>query len=162
MLLAIEIFVLPGLGVCGLTGMILVVGSLGLVAYGHWPRTTEEWMGYGRTLGPMGISIMGAICLAFLLARYLPSIPLANRLLLKPHSDEDRRGRRRLGAAGDAAGAGSPAGGHRRGRHALAAGRQDAVRRCLRGRRCRGQLCCSRSRVQVIEIEGNRVVVKEV
>src|SRR5262249_9849356 len=46
-LLALEIFVLPGFGVCGVSGVLLIVGSLALVAYGHWPRSNEEWNGLG-------------------------------------------------------------------------------------------------------------------
>ena len=80
---------IPGFGVCGISGIILVVGSLGLVAYGHWPRTIEDWMGYGQTLGPLGLMMLGSVVLGLLLARYLPNIPFANRLLLKPQVEEN-------------------------------------------------------------------------
>ena len=90
-LLAIEIFVLPGFGVCGISGMLLVVGSLALVAYGHWPRAARmEWVGYGRRpWGPMGTQAHhGAICLAFLLATY----PAAGIPAGQPLAFEAQRG----------------------------------------------------------------------
>ena len=40
-LIGVEVFVLPGTGVCGISGVLLMVGSLGLVAFGHWPQTTR-------------------------------------------------------------------------------------------------------------------------
>src|SRR5262249_19727629 len=53
-LLGLEIFVLPGFGIPGISGIILVFGSLGLTAYGHWPQTSGEWAGFFKTLGPFG------------------------------------------------------------------------------------------------------------
>ncbi|HEY7426549.1 MAG TPA: hypothetical protein VH682_20105, partial [Gemmataceae bacterium] len=69
LLIGLEIFVIPGFGVTGISGILLVLGSIGLVAYGHWPRSNEEWIGYGQALGPFTISILGAIVTAFVLAR---------------------------------------------------------------------------------------------
>jgi len=158
-LLALEIFVIPGFGVCGISGIILVLGSLALVAYGHWPRSPEEWVGYGKTLGPIGLSMLGAIALAFTLARYLPSIPLANRLMLKPALEEGEAGEEAppiqpelaalLGAIGVAATPLRPAGKTQFGDDYV-----DVV--------AEGNYIQPGARVQVIEIEGNRVVVKEV
>jgi membrane-bound ClpP family serine protease len=161
-LLLLEIFVIPGFGVCGLAGIVLVLGSLGLVAYGHWPRTPEDWMGYGRTLGPMGLMMLGSVCLAFLLAHYLPSIPYANRLFLKPQVEENGELvddsaplatrpelAALLGAIGVAATPLRPAG-----KVQFSDNFIDVV--------AEGSYVQPGARVQVIEIEGNRVVVKEV
>ncbi len=161
-LLLLEIFVIPGFGVCGIAGIILVVGSLGLVAYGHWPRTTADWMGYGQTLGPLGLVMLGSVCLAFLLARYLPNIPYANRLLLKPQFEENGEPTEEsaplatkpelaalLGAIGVAATPLRPAGKVQFGDEFV-----DVI--------AEGSYVQPGSRVQVFEIEGNRVVVKEV
>jgi membrane-bound ClpP family serine protease len=161
-LIGLEIFVLPGFGVCGISGIVLVIGSLGLVAYGQWPRSQEDWVGFAMTIGPMGISMMAAICLAFLLARYLPSIPLANRLMLKPAAEEgsdlveepsgpaiNPELASLLGAIGVAATPLRPAGKTQFGDAFV-----DVV--------AEGNYVHAGARVQVIEIEGNRVVVKEV
>ena len=159
-LLALEIFVIPGFGVTGISGIILVLGSIGLVAYGHWPRSNEEWLGYGQALGPFTISILGAIVLAFVLARYLPHIPYANRLMLTPRSESEEFGEEMadsihpemaalLGAIGVAATPLRPAGKVQFGDEFV-----DVL--------AEGSYVLPGSRVQVVEIEGNRVVVKEV
>src|SRR5262249_46484232 len=87
LLIGLEVFVLPGLGLAGISGVLVGLGSLGLVAYGHWPRSNDEWVGFGRTIGPFGISILGAIVGAFILGRFLPSIPYVNRLILRPEAE---------------------------------------------------------------------------
>lgn len=159
-LLGLEIFVIPGFGVTGISGIILVLGSIGLVAYGHWPRSNEEWVGYGQALSPFTISIVGAIGLAFLLARYLPHIPYANRLMLKPQGEAEEIGEETadsiqpemaalLGAIGVAATPLRPAGKVQFGDDFV-----DVV--------AEGSYVLPGARVQVVEIEGNRVVVKEV
>jgi membrane-bound ClpP family serine protease len=162
LLIGLEMFVMPGTGVAGISGMVLVLGSLGLVAYGHWPGNNEEWVGFGRTIGPFGISVLGAMGLAFVLARFLPSIPFANRLMLKPADEsaefgEDSPGATAagpelaelLGAVGVAATPLRPAGKVQFGDEFV-----DVV--------AEGGYVPPGARVQVIEIEGIRVVVKEV
>ena len=74
LLIGVEVFVLPGTGVCGLSGFLLAVSGLALVAYGHWPRTSEDWMGFGQKLGPFGVGILVSVGLAFLVVRYLQGI----------------------------------------------------------------------------------------
>jgi membrane-bound ClpP family serine protease len=159
-LIGLEIFVLPGFGVAGLSGILLVVGSLGLVAYGHWPRTNEEWIGFSHKLGPFGLGILGSLAAALALVRYLPHLPFANRLLLHPQIDENEAGGESavnpypelsglLGAIGVAATPLRPAGKVQFGDDFV-----DVV--------ADGGYVQPGTRVQVIEIEGNRVVVKEV
>jgi membrane-bound serine protease (ClpP class) len=161
LLIGLEMFVLPGVGVAGISGTVLVLGSLGLVAYGHWPQSNEEWVGFGRAIGPFGISVLGAMVLAFTLARFLPSIPFMNRLMLKPVGDAAEFGEdssalsagaefaELLGAVGVAATPLRPAGKVQFGDEFV-----DVV--------AEGGYVPPGARVQVIEIEGNRVVVKEV
>jgi membrane-bound serine protease (ClpP class) len=160
LLIALEIFVLPGFGVAGISGTVLVVGSLGLVAYGHWPHGNEEWVAFGHQLGPFGLSILGALVAAFVLARYLPSIPYVNRLILHPAGETEEGVESApdpmhaelaalLGAIGVAATPLRPAGKAQFGEAFV-----DVV--------AEGGYVVPGTRVQVIEIEGNRVVVKEV
>jgi membrane-bound serine protease (ClpP class) len=160
-LIALEVFVLPGFGVAGISGLVLVLGSLGLVAYGHWPHSNDEWLAMGQKIGPFGISILGALAVAFLVARYLPHIPFANQLMLKPPDEAVEAGDEPpatavqtdlsglLGAIGVAATPLRPAGKTQFGDDFI-----DVV--------AEGTYVQPGSRVQVIEIEGNRVVVKEV
>jgi membrane-bound ClpP family serine protease len=160
LLIGLEIFVIPGFGVTGISGIVLVVGSIGLVAYGHWPRSNEEWVAYGQALGPFTISLLGALVAAFTLARYLPNIPYVNRLILKPHDEAGEFGDEMadsvhpdmaalLGAIGVAATPLRPAGKVQFGDDFV-----DVV--------AEGSYVLPGTRVQVVEIEGNRIVVKEV
>jgi membrane-bound ClpP family serine protease len=160
LLIGLEVFVLPGFGVAGISGIVLVLGSLGLVAYGHWPRSNEEWIGFGQKIGPFGISILGALAVAFTVARYLPSIPWANRLMLRPGDEHSENPDEvvaaaqaeltsLLGAIGVAATPLRPAGKAQFGDDFV-----DVV--------AEGSYVVPGTRVQVIEIEGNRIVVKEV
>jgi membrane-bound ClpP family serine protease len=160
LLIGLEVFVLPGFGVCGISGILLVIVSLGLVAYGHWPRTQGDLIGFGQKVGSFSLSLLGALAAAFVLARYLPSIPFANRLMLKPLDEPGEGGAEAaeaaqpehaalLGAIGVAATPLRPAGKTRFGDEFV-----DVV--------AEGGYVLPGTRVQVIEIEGNRIVVKEV
>jgi len=165
-LIGLEIFLMPGFTVPGISGVVLIVVSLALATLERKPETTQEWMSFGRALGAVGLSLAGAITLAFLVAWYLPSIPYANRLILKPPAeareglDGDERDAisedgfhielaRLLGAIGVAATALRPAG--------IASFGDEFVDVISEG-----NYVAAGTRVQVIEIEGNRVVVKEV
>jgi membrane-bound ClpP family serine protease len=157
-LIALEIFVVPGLGVTGISGIILVVVSLGLVTLVKRPETTQEWMDFGSTLTTLGFGLVGSVATALIIAWYLPHIPYANRLMLAPPSDNpeafDEEGAGAatyaalLGAIGEAATALRPAGKARFGEDYL-----DVI--------AEGSYVNAGARVQVIEIEGNRIVVKE-
>jgi membrane-bound ClpP family serine protease len=161
-LLAAEVFLVPGTACCAVAGAVLTLGSLGLAAYGHWPHGGGEWAAFGRAVSPLGLAVLGAVGLAFLVARYLPRIPLANRLMLDPHAAEGgedgpppAEGPERpetaelLGAIGVAATPLRPAGKSQFGDDFV-----DVV--------AEGGYVAPGTRVQVVEIEGNRVVVKEV
>ena len=157
-LIAVEIFVIPGFGVTGISGLVLVISSLVLVTLEKMPETTQDWVNLGGTLTTFGLSMAAAVVGAVMLAWYLPSIPYANRLILKPPGDEadlaDGPGpapsyAHLLGAIGIAATTLRPAGKVQFGEDFL-----DVV--------AEGDYVNAGSRVQVIEIEGNRIVVKEV
>jgi membrane-bound serine protease (ClpP class) len=159
-LIALEVFVLPGFGVAGISGTLLVLASLGLVAYGHWPRSSDEWVVFGNKLAPFSVSLLGSLALVFLVAKYLPHIPILNRLMLKT-AEENEEGAAApdipmhaelmalLGAIGIAATPLRPAGKTQFGDSFI-----DVV--------AEGGYIMPGTRVQVVEVEGNRVVVKEV
>jgi membrane-bound ClpP family serine protease len=157
-LIAVEIFVLPGLGVTGITGLLLVIVSLVLVTLERMPETSQDWVNLGTTLITFALSMAAALVGAFMLAWYLPSIPYANRLILKPPTDDPEAEdvpnavstyAGLLGAIGIAATPLRPAGKAQFGEDYL-----DVI--------AEGDYVNLGSRVQVIEIEGNRIVVKEV
>jgi membrane-bound ClpP family serine protease len=164
-LIGLEIFILPGFGVTGFSGIVLIIVSLALATLEKKPETTEEWVSFGGSLGAVGLSLVGAITLAAVVGWYLPSIPYVNRLILKPpaEADEDLAGETApsradglipdrstlLGAVGVAATALRPAGIARIGDEFI-----DVV--------TEGGYIHAGTRVQIIEIEAARVVVKEV
>jgi membrane-bound ClpP family serine protease len=163
-LIGLEIFVLPGFGIPGISGIVLVVVSLALATVEKKPETTQEWLSFTRAIGAVGLGLVGAVGLAIVAAWYLPHVPYANRLVLKPPNDEDdldsdaplageesahAEAAALLGAIGVAATALRPAGIARFG---------DAFVDVI----SEGSYVPAGNRVQVIEIEGNRVVVKEV
>jgi membrane-bound ClpP family serine protease len=160
-LIGLEVFLLPGMAVFGISGIVLVVASLVLVTLEKAPTTTRDWWSLGMTLSTYTFSMIGALVVAFLLARYLPQIPYANRLMLAPPTDDrpdtaeggkpsavDAHGSL-LGAIGEAATPLRPSGKARFGEEYL-----DVI--------AEGSYVNAGKRVQVIEIEGNRIVVKEV
>jgi len=159
-LIATEVFIFPGLGVTGISGLLLVVGSLVLVTMDKMPHTSQEWGSLGMTLTTFAATLVGAIIAAFTLGYYLPHIPYANRLMLTPPGEgdaeqdpgaaEDTESRAALlGAIGVAATTLRPAGKAQFGDDYL-----DVI--------SEGGFVNTGARVQVIEIEGNRIVVKEV
>jgi membrane-bound ClpP family serine protease len=160
-LIGIEIFLLPGLGVTGISGILLVLAGLGLATVEHLPQTSQEWARFGGTMMQFGIGLVVSTIAAVLLARYLPHIPYANRLVLSPPGEKpgsedatSASGAQEslaalLGAVGTAATAMRPAGMAQFGESYV-----DVV--------SEGSFISAGARVQVIEIEGNRVVVKEV
>jgi membrane-bound ClpP family serine protease len=159
-LIALEIFVLPGFGVAGISGVLLVVFSLALVALEKRPQTSAEWMALLGMMGQFGLALLGALLLAVVLVSYLPSIPYLNRLILRPKAEAEVTGEPApeavrpetaalLGAIGVAATPLRPAGKVKLGDEYI-----DVV--------AEGAYVEPGSRVQVVEIEGNRVAVKEV
>ncbi len=89
LLLALEVFVIPGFGVAGIAGIILVFGGLVLTFVGNEPALPGSmpilrgsWMNLQRGLlivtGGLGCSLL----LWFWLNRYLPRLPYFNRLIL--------------------------------------------------------------------------------
>jgi len=159
-LIGLEIFVLPGLLVFGISGILLLVASLVLVTLEQMPETTQDWISLGTRVSVFGVSLVAAIIAAFVLAWYLPHLPYAGRLVLMPPGEEDGGSEEPLepaadvrgallGAIGVAATTLRPAGKARFGDDFL-----DVI--------AEGDYVNPGSRVQVIEIEGNRIVVKEV
>lgn len=83
-LLAVEIFVLPGFGVTGISGIILMLLGLSLLVVKQWPQTSEEYMTLGRNFGIFSGGLLFSILGAFAVARFLPSLPMFHWLMLPP------------------------------------------------------------------------------
>lgn len=84
-LLALEIFVIPGFGVFGISGLLMMGGSLVMASHTFAGMSTgqrfEESL---SSLGTLAGALVTVICVAAVLNRFLPSIPILNRLILSP------------------------------------------------------------------------------
>jgi membrane-bound ClpP family serine protease len=157
-LLGVELFILPGFGITGISGIVLILLSLSLVAVRQWPTSPEGYVEMGEWLGLFVMGLLASMFAAYAVARYLPHIPYANRLVL-PSPDEETsdagatlppaQSPALLGAIGVAVTTLRPAGKARFGEEFI-----DVT--------AEGHYVEAGSRIQVIEIDGLRVVVKAV
>ena len=98
--LAVEIFVFPGFGVFGMSGILLMLCSIVLASHTFiWPTQDYEYQELGHTLLQVTGMLAAVGGCAIVLARYFPSLPFFNRLVLKPEPWTARRGRRFAGQA---------------------------------------------------------------
>jgi membrane-bound serine protease (ClpP class) len=77
-LLAAEIFVIPGFGVAGVLGLVLILAGLGLSIVG----AGATWDTVGWAVGRVAISALLAIAASLALLRVLPRLPVGRRLVL--------------------------------------------------------------------------------
>ncbi len=158
-LVGLEIFVLPGFGVCGICGIMCMLAGLGLVTLEKVPTDTGEWVKFGVRVSTYLFAMMGAMVFAFLIAKFLPQVPYANRMMLTPPTDQPNASESALpgaseaaellGAIGTSTTSLRPAGVVRFGDKFV-----DVV--------SDGGFIPSGTRVQVIAVETTRIVVKEV
>ena len=84
-LLALELLVIPGFGVCGITGILLLVISLimasqtfsGLTAGQSLDRAARGFM-------PIAGALISVLLAGVVLSRFLPRLPWLNRMILTP------------------------------------------------------------------------------
>jgi membrane-bound ClpP family serine protease len=158
-LIGLEIFVLPGFGAPGIVGILLMFAGLGLVTFERVPQTGAEWGSFGMKMSTYMFAAIGSFVLAFTIARFLPRVPYANRMMLAPPTDAvsgsesvlpgGSEAASLLGAVGTANTPLRPAGVVR-----FADKFVDVV--------SDGGFIPAGSRVQVVAVEGTRIVVKEV
>lgn len=83
-LLLIEIFIIPGFGVTGISGIILILLSLVLTRQNFIiPEFTWQWDLFRKNLLIVSISLVGALALIGVLMVLLPHSHLFGRLVLK-------------------------------------------------------------------------------
>jgi membrane-bound serine protease (ClpP class) len=89
-LIALEIFVIPGFGAAGITGIALVLGGLVMTFVGNAPglpgttwKIPQVWTGLQNGLLAVVVAFVVSGGLALWLRRYLPKLPYLNRLVLK-------------------------------------------------------------------------------
>jgi membrane-bound serine protease (ClpP class) len=88
-LLALEIFVIPGFGVTGILGILMVLVGLVLTFVGRepagpgfWPQLAGTWVNVRNGVAMVVSALICSMALSAWLRRYLPSLPYFNRLIL--------------------------------------------------------------------------------
>jgi membrane-bound serine protease (ClpP class) len=162
--MALEVFVIPGFGIAGISGIILVL--VGLLATFvpdepertlpfHLPRLPQTIEALQTGIITMVASLAASLVGMVLLSKYLPRTPIFNRIVPRNpmpsevSSEDPYRGAARIGDVGAAEGPLRPAGKARFGNVLV-----DVV--------TQGEYLEADVRLEVIERRGNRVVVRAV
>ena len=80
-LIALESFVIPGCGIAGISGIIMVIISLFLALTGTSLPYIDSSI-ISIALFQLSVSLVGALLLIFILAKFLPKTIIFNRLVL--------------------------------------------------------------------------------
>jgi membrane-bound serine protease (ClpP class) len=94
-LLALELFVIPGFGVAGIVGIVLVVGGLVMTFVGNSPgmpgtwRLPQVWTGLQNGLLAVVVAFAATGLMAVWVRKYLPKLPYFNRLVLQTPGGAD-------------------------------------------------------------------------
>jgi len=89
-LLLIELFILPGFGVAGILGIVLILlGLFGMLIRNApdelpWPETPADWNTLSSGVLSLGLGFGGFLFLAWIVSRYLPKFEFARGLILAP------------------------------------------------------------------------------
>jgi len=89
-LLMVELLLLPGFGVAGVTGILcILVGLFGMLvrnAPGElpWPKDAIAWNELASQLTGVAVGLLVFVVIAVLFARYMPHVPLFRGLILPP------------------------------------------------------------------------------
>jgi len=89
-LIAMEVFVIPGFGVAGISGILCcTIGLLAAIIPNAptefpWPETALDWSVLTSGMYALGIGGICGLVGAITLGRYLPKIPVARRFILAP------------------------------------------------------------------------------
>jgi membrane-bound serine protease (ClpP class) len=89
-LLIVEVFLIPGFGVVGISGILFIVLSLVLSMQGFvWPQYNWQWGIFRRNILVVISSAAGSIAVFALLASILPQVSLFSRLTLQTEQTVD-------------------------------------------------------------------------
>jgi membrane-bound serine protease (ClpP class) len=151
LLIAAEVFVIPGFGVAGIAGIAALVAGLGMTLVGEG-ATTSMVIG---ALGRVAISVLLAIGGALVLLRVLPHLPYGRRFVLTEDMNADlgyasapETDRSWLGQTGTAVSPLRPAG-----IAEIAGTRLDVV--------SDGGFIEALTVIEVTRVDGNRIVVRQ-
>lgn len=150
MLLAMEIFVVPGFGATGVLGLVAVVAGLGLSLLG----AGATWSAIMAAVGRVALAVLLGLAGALAAMRLLPRLPVGRRLILSTelqagagYGSAPERDRQWLGKRGTATSSLRPAG-----IAEIEGERVDVV--------SDGEFIDSGQPLEVIRVDGNRIVVR--
>jgi membrane-bound serine protease (ClpP class) len=84
-LILMEIFVVPGFGIFGISGALAILASLILASQTFvLPTTSSELTQMTKSLGTLSIALVSVIGVAVIISRFLPEMPLLKHLILSP------------------------------------------------------------------------------
>ncbi len=161
----LEIFVIPGFGVFGVTGGLLVLFSLILASESfNYIEPNLNSQRLLQVLMMIGLPILGVMVSSYFLSKYLPQMPLfqavvltppmkkhagdTDTLQLRPDLVDESRDELSIGAQGMAITALRPAGKGQFSRRMI-----DVV--------TQGPYLQAKTPIEVVEVRGNRIVVRE-
>ncbi len=162
-LISVEVFVIPGFGIAGISGILCcVIGLLAILVNNPpdslpIPRTNLDWTMFTDGVAAMMIGFLLACAAGALIGRFLPKVPFASKLLLEapviepisPASEQAPIHRIHAGDIGTVEGPCRPVGQVRFGMALM-----DAI--------AEGQFIEAGTKVRATRIEGNRVVIAPV
>lgn len=94
-LIGIEVFVTPGFGIMGISGLLCCVVALLAVLVANapneipMPRTQFDWDMFEKSLFALIAGATGAIIAGAVLSKFLPKVPIANKMILGPAQAAD-------------------------------------------------------------------------
>jgi len=169
LLLMVEIFILPGFGIAGFSGVTCILAGLfGMLIRNPpgtlpWPNNDIAWNDFGWGVVSLAGGFVGFVVLAWLLAKYLPKLQFLSGLILVPTAaklgtefevsmtipPESKTISVNVGDAGEVVSTLRPTGKAKFGNAIV-----DVV--------AEAEFLDKGTNVEIIEIHGNRVVVKAV
>jgi membrane-bound serine protease (ClpP class) len=168
-MLLMEIFVIPGFGVFGITGILLVIGSLVMAfqTFGNY-EVGGDWFNLLRTMGTLSGTLAAVIIMGAVISNMLPSIPFFNALILHPDTDSQQGGPRlRPDLSGEISTAAAGVGPHLVGlRGKSATLLRPAGKANIEGHIydvvSEGGFISQDAEVEVLQVRGNRILVREI
>ena len=92
--LAFELLVLPGFGVFGFGGIIMLLSSLVLASQTFvLPTNAYQWAQTPQSVGSLAAALLGIFGGAYAISRLLPNTPGLRALILNPPAEADAPGR---------------------------------------------------------------------
>lgn len=158
--LLLEVFVIPGFGIFGLGGGVLLLASLILASQTFiFPRNEYQFDQLTRSLLTIAAATVGVIAVAVFLRKRLPRSPLLGRMMLEPPAGEEAQEIRRREALIDL--------------HELVGQQGTTTTQLTPGGKARfgdrlvdvmadGEVIGRGATIEVIDVHGSRVLVREV